>query len=154
MPNQLDDEAFMVQALAQAEASASLGEVPVGAVLVSPEGEVIATAHNSPISGVDPTAHAEINVLRQAAQRVGNYRLVGCTLYVTLEPCMMCFGAMIHARIDRLVYGASEPRAGVVHSQLQAPEMTFFNHAFAVTGGVLASACSAQLKQFFKQRRQ
>lgn len=154
MLNPKDDETFMTQALAQAQTSAALGEVPVGAVLVSPEGEAIAAAHNSPISGVDPTAHAEISVIRRAAQRVCNYRLVGCTLYVTLEPCMMCFGAMVHARIGRLVYGASEPRAGVVHSQLQASDMTFFNHAFEVTGGVLASDCSELLKQFFKQRRQ
>lgn len=152
--NALHDEAYMAQALSLAEIAASLGEVPVGALVVSPCGEILASAHNSPISSNDPTAHAEVNVLREAAQRVNNYRLVGCTLYVTLEPCMMCFGALIHARIARLVYGASEPRAGVVQSQLSAPEFTFFNHAVEVSGGILAAECAMQLKRFFKQRRQ
>jgi tRNA(adenine34) deaminase len=147
------DEAFMQRALSLAETSAELGEVPVGAVVVSAEGEILSVAHNSPISSIDPTAHAEVSALRGAARAVNNYRLVGCTLYVTLEPCMMCYGAMIHARIARLVYGASEPRAGVVQSQLQAPSLPFFNHTFTVTGGVLGSDCSAQLKRFFKQRR-
>lgn len=150
----LTDESFMAQALELAEISANLGEVPVGALVVSPAGEVIGSAHNSPISSSDPTAHAEINALREAAQRVDNYRLVGCSLYITLEPCMMCYGAMIHARIARLVYGASEPRAGVVQSQLRAPGFTFFNHAFEVRSGILAAECSEQLKRFFKKRRQ
>lgn len=154
---QTDDD-FMQLALTQAAQAASVGEVPVGAIVVAADGQtVLAQAHNSPISGHDPTAHAEINALRQAARAVGNYRLDGCTLYVTLEPCTMCVGAMVHARIARVVFAASEPKAGALQSQRQLmnPETGgYFNHRFAWQGGVLAEAAQQQLQSFFKARRQ
>lgn len=146
------DQHWMARALALAEQGAALGEVPVGALVVL-EGEVIGEGWNQPISGHDPSAHAELVALRQAAQRLQNYRLPGATLYVTLEPCTMCSGALVHARISRLVYGASEPKAGVVASQAQLLSSAWFNWSIEIEGGVLAESCSEQLSRFFAQRR-
>ena len=143
---------FMRQALALAEQGAGLGEVPVGALVVL-DGEVIGEGFNRPISASDPSAHAEVNALRAAATHQNNYRLPGATLYVTIEPCTMCFGTLIHARIARLVYGAAEPRAGVVASQLRLAEQTFFNHKIEVEGGVLADEAGALVREFFQKRR-
>ncbi|AFU98107.1 tRNA adenosine(34) deaminase TadA [Simiduia agarivorans] len=153
----LEDEAgwdahWMRQALAQAELAAAIGEVPVGAVLVR-DNQLIASAYNHPIEAFDPTAHAEIAVLREAALREGNYRLPDTTLYVTLEPCAMCAGALVHARVARLVYGATEPKAGVVESQSQFLQSPFLNHRVLVQGGVLADQAAAQLSSFFAERR-
>jgi tRNA(adenine34) deaminase len=142
----------MSEALALAQAAAGQGEVPVGAVLVL-NGEIIGRGWNQPISSHDPTAHAEIGALRDAASRLGNYRLGGSALYVTIEPCTMCFGALMHARVATLVYGAREPRAGVCGSQLNLPAQTFYNHSLEVIGGVLADQSAALLKGFFAGRR-
>jgi len=142
----------MRRALALARQAAENGEVPVGAVVVV-EGRAVGEAYNQPITQQDPSAHAEILALRQAANVVRNYRLPGATLYVTIEPCTMCFGALMHARIGRLVYGAQEPRAGVCESQLQLPEQRFYNHRLEVQGGVLAAECAAQMQSFFARRR-
>lgn len=150
------DEHFMRLALAEAEQAAAKGEVPVGAVIVAADQQtVIASGHNQPISSKDPTAHAEVVALRAAAQYLQNYRLDGCTLYVTLEPCTMCVGALVHARIQRVVFAASEPKAGSLLSarQLMAPEAGYFNHRFAWQGGVLAEHAREQLQAFFKSRR-
>ena len=147
------DEQWMRLALAQAERAAAQGEVPVGAILVK-EGELLAEACNSPISEHDATAHAEIMALRQASQNEQNYRLPGTTLYVTIEPCTMCVGAMIHARIQRLVFGAKEPRAGAVVSQNNLLNDDSYNHKIAFTEGVLAEECGDLLRHFFKLRRQ
>jgi len=148
----LSDEQYMELALQQAELAAECGEVPVGAVLVLPDGQQF-VAHNAPISNHDATAHAEIQVIRTACQAIGNYRLVGAQLFVTLEPCTMCAGAIIHARIARVVYGASEPKTGAVESLYQLLSDERLNHQTELTGGVLAGACSAQIKTFFKARR-
>lgn len=142
----------MQQALSLAAKGAALGEVPVGALVVL-DGEVIGEGFNRPISASDPSAHAEVNALRDAAARQNNYRLPGATLYVTIEPCTMCFGTLIHARIARLVYGAAEPRAGVVASQLKLAEQTFFNHKIEVEGGVLAEEAGTLVREFFQKRR-
>ena len=150
VPN--DDEHWMGQALAQARLAAAQGEVPVGAVVVK-DGQLIATGHNAPIAGHDPTAHAEIVALRAAAHALGNYRLDGCTLYVTLEPCAMCSGAMLHARLDRVVYGAADPRTGVAGSVLDLFAQPQLNHRTQVSGGVLTRECAQVLKDFFKPRR-
>ena len=146
------DMHFMQLALAQAKAGAIAGEVPVGAVVVK-DGAVIASAHNAPLGSKDPTAHAEINALRIAAQALGNYRLEGCTLYVTLEPCAMCSGAAMHARLSRLVYGATEPKTGAAGSVLNLFDNAQLNHHTQVTGGVLASECALELQSFFEMRR-
>ncbi len=146
------DEPFMRQALALAAEGAALGEVPVGAVLVQ-DGEIVGRGFNCPISGRDPSAHAEMMAIRAAATALSNYRLPGSTLYVTLEPCSMCAGLIVHARINRVVYGASEPKAGVVHSRGSFFEQGFLNHRVLVEGGVLAEDCSALLSAFFKARR-
>jgi len=143
----------MRQALAQARIAADLEEVPVGAVLVDAAGELIAVGHNQPISAQDPSAHAEIVTLRAAAQKLGNYRLPDTTLYVTLEPCTMCVGALVHARVGRLVYGATEPKTGAIESAQQLFETGKFNHRPAVEGGVLAEECAALLTRFFENRR-
>lgn len=157
------DEYFMRLALAQAELAAAAGEVPVGAVLVAsgPEpltatldGLLLAQAHNAPIAHCDPTAHAEIGALRQAAQALQNYRLDGSTLYVTLEPCTMCVGALVHARVHRVVFAASEPKAGALQSARALMSEGYFNHRFAWQGGVLADEAAQQLKQFFQEKRQ
>ena len=146
------DQAFMRQALALAAQGAALGEVPVGALLVR-DGVVIGSGFNCPISGHDPSAHAEMMAIRAAAAAVSNYRLPGSTLYVTLEPCSMCAGLLVHARINRLVYGASEPKAGVVHSRGNFFNEDFLNHRVRVEGGLLEEECSALLSGFFKARR-
>ena len=139
-------------AIAQAREAAAAGEVPVGAVVVK-DGQWIASGRNAPIAGHDPTAHAEIVALREAARVLGNYRLDGCTLYVTLEPCAMCSGAMLHARLARVVYGAADPRTGAAGSVLNLFEHARLNHQTQVTGGVLATACGQLLQDFFRPRR-
>ena len=146
------DQKFMAQAMDLALQAADIGEVPVGALVVF-EGEVIGQGYNQTISGHDPCSHAEIMALRQAAKSIGNYRLSGCELYVTLEPCTMCVGALIHARIKRLVYATSEPKAGAVASQLQLLSMPHYNHIVQVESGIMADESSAMLSHFFKQRR-
>lgn len=143
----------MREALALAAQGAALGEVPVGAVLVQ-DGQIIGRGFNCPISQQDPSAHAEMVAVRDAAQALQNYRLPGVTLYVTLEPCSMCAGLIVHSRIQRVVYGATEPKAGVVVSRGQFFEEAFLNHRVLVEGGVLAEECGAVLSEFFRQRRQ
>ena len=147
-----EDTAWMRLAIEQAHQAESLGEVPVGAVLVI-DGALIAAAFNAPISGCDPSAHAEIAVLRKAAELRKNYRLPFSTLYVTIEPCTMCMGAMIHSRVQRVVFGAREPRAGAVVSQLQLAGQPFYNHQIEVTEGVLADECGALVSTFFRAKR-
>ncbi len=144
---------FMRLALAEAAQAAERGEVPVGAVLVR-DGQVIGRGFNQPISSNDPSAHAEMVALRQAASAEANYRLPGTTLYVTLEPCTMCAGLLVHSRISRLVFGASEPRSGAVISRSQVLDQSWFNHSVQVEGGVLAEECGALLTAFFKSRRE
>ncbi|MBC3421482.1 tRNA adenosine(34) deaminase TadA [Pseudomonas wayambapalatensis] len=146
------DQAFMQLALELAAEGALLGEVPVGAVLVQ-QGQVIGRGFNRPITDSDPSAHAEMVAIRDAAKAVSNYRLPGSTLYVTLEPCSMCAGLIVHSRIERVVYGALEPKAGVVQSQGQFFGQGFLNHRVMVEGGVLAEECGAILTEFFKARR-
>ncbi len=137
----------------QAQIAAEMEEVPVGAVLVDAAGELIATGHNQPISARDPSAHAEIVVLRAAAQKLGNYRLPETTLYVTLEPCTMCVGALVHARVGRLVYGAAEPKTGAIESAQRLFETGKFNHQPRIESGILADECSALLTRFFEIKR-
>ena len=146
------DESFMRQALAQAQLAAAAGEVPVGAVVVC-NGQVIATGSNAPIGAHDPTAHAEVIALRAAARALGNYRLPECELYVTLEPCAMCCGAMLHARLKRVVFGAPDAKTGAAGSVLNLFAQAQLNHQTALLGGVLADEASAALKAFFYQRR-
>jgi tRNA(adenine34) deaminase len=146
------DEVFMGQAIDQARNAWALGEVPVGAVVVK-DGEVIATGFNQPIGTHDPTAHAEIIALRAAASILGNYRLPGCELYVTLEPCVMCSGAMMHARLARVVFGAADPKTGACGSIVNLFQQEKLNHHTEVTGGVLGEECGALLKEFFAARR-
>jgi tRNA(adenine34) deaminase len=143
----------MEQALDEARRAESEREVPVGAVVVQ-DGEVVARAHNCPVSGCDPTAHAEMLALRAAAERLGNYRLNGCDVYTTLEPCAMCAGALVQARIRRLVYAAADPKAGAVHSHLRLLEAPHLNHRVEVVAGVLAEEAAALLQRFFALRRQ
>lgn len=145
-------EAFMRLALEQAALAEARGEVPVGAVVVL-NGEIVGRGRNQPIGANDPTAHAEIVALRDAAARTGNYRLAGATLYVTIEPCLMCVGAMIHARIDTLVFGTPEPKAGAVESTQRAHEHEALNHRMTVVSGVLAADCRNLLQSFFRERR-
>ena len=146
------DADWMREALAEASAAAARGEVPVGAVLVM-EGREVARAHNRTISDCDPTAHAEIVALRKAAQRVANYRLSSSILYVTVEPCAMCAGAMIQARVARLVYGCPEPKGGAIESCFSIFDHPMLNHRVQVTGGVLVEECAQQLQDFFAARR-
>jgi len=148
----MQDEDFMRLAMTMAVEAASLGEVPVGAIVVK-DGQVIGQGRNAPISLNDPTAHAEIQAMREASRFVGNYRLVDCTLYVTLEPCAMCSGAIQHARIARLVYGASDPKTGCCGSVVNLMAVQKLNHHCAVSGGILATECGALLSDFFRQRR-
>ena len=148
----MTDADYMRLALAQAQRAAEAGEVPVGAVVVY-QGQVIGEGHNAPIQGNDPTAHAEVMALRAAATSLGNYRLEGCTLYVTLEPCAMCSGAMLYARLSRVVYGARDPKTGVAGSVLDLFSSSRLNHQTQVIGGVLADECAALLQNFFQQRR-
>lgn len=147
------DEHFMRLALDEARLARAANEVPVGAVVVR-AGEVIGAGWNQPISTLDPTAHAEIVALRKAAKRLGNYRLNGCTLYVTVEPCAMCTGAIFHARISRVVYGAPEPKMGVAGSVLNLYAEPRLNHHAEIVGGVLAAECSELVRSFFAARRQ
>ena len=147
-----NDEKWMRLALEAATAAGAEGEVPVGAVAVL-AGELVARAWNRPIAAHDPSAHAEILALRQAAKLIGNYRLPGLTLYVTLEPCPMCVGAMIHARVARLVFGASDPKTGAVCSVWPLAEDTRHNHKMDVSGGVLAEDCGRLLREFFRAKR-
>ena len=145
-------EYWMRHALTLAAQAEAAGEVPIGAVLVQ-HGEIIGEGWNQPIVANDPTAHAEIIALRAAARSIGNYRLTGTTLYVTLEPCLMCAGAIVHARIQRLVFGASDPKRGAVKGACAALEMPGLNHRLEVQGGVLEGQCSEQLQHFFRLRR-
>ena len=147
-----DDERFMAEALALAGAAAAAGEVPVGAVVVR-DGVVIGRGHNRPIASSDPTAHAEIVALREAAAAAENYRLPDCTLYVTLEPCVMCVGAMLHARLQRVVFGATDPKTGACGSAVALASEAKLNHQTAFEGGVCADECGALLKAFFAARR-
>jgi tRNA(adenine34) deaminase len=149
---EIEHEAFMRAALDQARLGAAAGEVPIGAVVVI-DGAVAGAGFNQPIGSADPTAHAEIVAIREAARGVGNYRLTGSTLYVTVEPCLMCVGAMVHARIGTLVYGALEPKSGAIESALRAHESPGLNHAFDVVGGVLGDECREIIQAFFRERR-
>lgn len=146
------DRQFMQQAIEQAQLAALAGEVPVGAVLVR-DGQVISKAFNKPITNHDPSAHAEMLALRQAADAEQNYRLPGTTLYVTLEPCTMCAGAMLHARVDRIVYGAPDPKTGAAGSVVDVFASKQINHQTSVNGGIMAEECGQLLKTFFKERR-
>ncbi|MBE9516124.1 MAG: tRNA adenosine(34) deaminase TadA [Proteobacteria bacterium] len=146
------DQKWMQRALELAVLAEQAGEVPVGAVVVK-DGEIIAEGWNQPISHSDPTAHAEIVALRKAAERLGNYRLPGVTLYVTLEPCPMCAGAMVHARVQRLVYAASDPRTGAAGSVMNILSHPELNHQVEVTGGVMAETSTDLLQSFFRERR-
>jgi tRNA(adenine34) deaminase len=148
----MTDAEAMSLALAEARNAEAAGEVPVGCVIVLDD-RVVGRGFNRPIASVDPTAHAEIVALRDAAREVGNYRLPGATLYVTIEPCLMCVGAMVHARIRRVVFGASEPKAGALGSTVRAQDAPGLNHRLEVTGGVLEEECRAALQAFFKARR-
>jgi tRNA(adenine34) deaminase len=148
----MQDQDYMRMAIALAEEAASLGEVPVGAIVVK-NGEVIGRGRNAPISLNDPTAHAEIQAMREAAKHLGNYRLVDCTLYVTLEPCAMCSGAIQHARISRLVYGASDPKTGCCGSVINLMVENKLNHHCEVTSNVIADECGSLLSSFFRKRR-
>ncbi|WP_430461734.1 tRNA adenosine(34) deaminase TadA [Thalassolituus sp. LLYu03] len=147
------DEDGMQLALELAQQAFDAGEVPVGAVVVQ-DGRVIGTGFNQPITSLDPSAHAEMVAVRDAARRIGNYRLTGATLYVTVEPCTMCTGLLIHSRISRVVYGATEPKAGAIESALQLATQPFYNHVMQTQGGVLADACSAMMSSFFALRRE
>ena len=149
----MDDSEYMKIALARANESGAKGEVPVGAVLIDEKGKVIASAGNAIICSNDPVGHAEILTLRKAAEKIENYRLPGTTMYVTLEPCAMCAAAMVHARINRLVFGATDPKTGAVFSKYSIGRDGLLNHTFAVTGGVLEGECGQLLKEFFQKRR-
>jgi tRNA(adenine34) deaminase len=148
----LDLDALMAAALDQACRARDAGEVPIGAV-VALDGVIVGRGYNQPISSRDPTAHAEIVAIRDAAQRIGNYRLTGATLCVTIEPCLMCVGALVHARIRTLLYGASEPRSGAVASMIRGAELPGQNHRFEVTSGIRESECRDIMQEFFKARR-
>lgn len=148
----MDEQDFMRAALEQGRRADALGEVPVGSVVVM-DGAIIGVGFNQPITSHDPTAHAEIVALREAARRLGNYRLTGATVYVTIEPCQMCVGAMIHARVARVVYGTREPRAGAIESAMRAHEHPGLNHRMAATGGMLEEECRALIQGFFQERR-
>ncbi|TCS41999.1 tRNA adenosine(34) deaminase TadA [Reinekea marinisedimentorum] len=153
MCSRQSDQAFMRRALALADTAAQHGEVPVGAVVVY-EGEVIGEGYNQPITSLDPSAHAEMVAIREAAKNIGNYRLVDCTLYVTVEPCTMCTGLLVHSRIGRLVFGAAETKAGAICSAMDVQKLEHLNHKFVIESGVLADECSAKMTAFFQQRRE
>ena len=146
------DDRFMLAALEEARLAAAAGEVPVGAVVVL-AGRILARGHNTPIGLADPTAHAEVLALRSAAARIGNYRLPGAALYVTVEPCAMCAGALLNARVSRLIYGAPDPKAGAVASRLRLLEAPGLTHRVAVTAGLRGEECGALLRDFFQARR-
>jgi tRNA(adenine34) deaminase len=152
MISPMDDSEFMGLALGQASEAGAAGEVPVGAVIVM-DGVVVGRGFNQPIGRHDPTAHAEVMALRDAAARMGNYRLPGCTLYVTLEPCAMCAGAIMHARIDRVVFGARDPKTGAAGSIVDLFAEPRLNHHTTIVGGVLAEQCGSLLSSFFSARR-
>lgn len=142
----------MRAALEQARLALAAGEVPIGAVVVA-GGEIVSRAFNQPIAAVDPTAHAEVLALRAAAAHIGNYRLTDTTLYVTVEPCLMCVGALVHARVREVVFGALEPRTGALVSTLRGHEIPGLNHRFTVAGGVLEADCRELIQQFFREKR-
>ena len=146
------DELWMEEALREAQRALAMGEVPVGAVVVH-DGHIVGRGWNRPITAHDPRAHAEILALREAGHGVGNYRLLDCDLYVTVEPCAMCAGAITHARIRRLIYGAEDPKAGAVHSMLQVLNHPKLNHQVEVTSGVLAARCMDLVQTFFREKR-
>jgi tRNA(adenine34) deaminase len=148
----MSDDHFMREALTLAQQAEALGEVPVGAVVVR-DGVIVGRGYNQPIAAHDPTAHAEVVAMRDAAARIGNYRLVGCELYVTLEPCVMCAGAIMHARVERVVYGATDPKTGACGSVVDLFSDTRLNHHASVVPGVLSEECSERLKTFFIRRR-
>jgi tRNA(adenine34) deaminase len=152
MSSSKEDEDLMRQALIEAETAFKSGEVPVGAVVVI-DGEIRGRGHNAVIRRSDPTAHAEIVALRDAASKVGNYRLTGAVLYSTIEPCAMCAGAIVHARLARLVYGTSDPKAGAVHAHFGICTTDFLNHRVLIEGGILESDCRAMIQSFFLERR-
>jgi tRNA(adenine34) deaminase len=143
---------YMRAALEQAQLALSAGEVPIGAVLVIDD-RIVARGFNQPIGAVDPTAHAEIRVLREAARAIGNYRLTEAVVYVTVEPCLMCVGALVHARVREVVYGAPEPKTGALVSSVRGLDVPGLNHRFAITAGVLETECRDLIQQFFKDRR-
>ena len=142
----------MAEAIAQAKWAQTLGEVPIGAV-VALNGEIVGRGFNHPIGAIDPTAHAEIGAMREAATRLGNYRLTGAILCVTIEPCLMCVGAMVHARIGTLVYGAAEPKSGAIVSAMRGAELPGHNHRFAVVSGIREEESRTLMQEFFKERR-
>ena len=146
------DEPFMRLALEEAERAFECGEVPIGAVIVF-DGEVVASGYNRPLGNIDPTAHAEIVALREAAATLGNYRLTQAVVYVTLEPCLMCVGALVHARVRRVVFGAHEPKTGALGSAIDALAIPTLNHRFEITGGVLEDECREVVQRFFRMRR-
>jgi tRNA(adenine34) deaminase len=152
MTSVADHESFMRLALEQARLAADAGEVPIGAVAVS-GGEVLGRGFNRPIGAVDPTAHAEVIALREAARTLGNYRLTGVDLYVTLEPCLMCVGALVHARVARVIFGAREPKTGALVSTAQALEIPTLNHRVEIVEGVLEAQCRDLVQAFFRERR-
>tara|TARA_B110000008_G_C16875919_1_gene526805 strand:+ start:51 stop:521 length:471 start_codon:yes stop_codon:yes gene_type:complete len=147
-----NDEKWMKIAIDEAKLAENKGEIPVGSIIVQ-NNQIIAKSHNSPISKNDPTAHAEILALRSAGKKLNNYRLPKTTLYVTLEPCAMCLGAIIHARVDRIVFGASDPKSGVCGSSANLTSEKFFNHKILVSKGILKNECKEILQSFFKSRR-
>ena len=148
----MDYESLMDAALDEARRARDAGEVPIGAVIAIAD-EIVGRGFNQPVSSCDPTAHAEIVAIRDAARRIGNYRLVGATLCVTIEPCLMCVGALVHARIGTLVYGAAEPKSGAIVSAVCGGELPGFNHRFEVVSGVREAECREILRAFFKDRR-
>jgi tRNA(adenine34) deaminase len=152
-PIKIDDAFFMACALAEAEKARQLNEVPIGVVIVI-DNQIVARGHNEPIRRCDPTAHAEIIALREASHAIGNYRLTEATVYATVEPCVMCAGALVNARIKRLVFGATEERFGAVISQFQLCTNSSLNHRIEVTHGILANECRTLMQNFFQQRRQ
>ncbi|HTH51201.1 MAG TPA: tRNA adenosine(34) deaminase TadA [Pyrinomonadaceae bacterium] len=147
------DELRMLTAIDLAREAETRGEVPIGAIVVNARGEVIATGSNETISNVDPTAHAEVVALRAAAKKIGNYRLTGCTVYTTIEPCAMCAGALVNARITRLVYGARDERFGAVELHFRICDSEVLNHRMEITGGVLEDECRQLMQDFFRKRR-
>jgi len=148
----MDHDTLMLEAITEARRARAAGEVPIGAI-VELEGAIVGRGFNQPIGAGDPTAHAEIAAIRDAARRVGNYRLTGATLCVTIEPCLMCVGALVHARIGTLIYGAAEPKSGAVVSTVRGGELAGFNHRFEVVGGVREAECRELMQTFFRERR-
>jgi tRNA(adenine34) deaminase len=142
----------MQDAIAEARMAFAKGEVPVGAIVVHGD-QVVGRGHNQPIASKDPTAHAEVVALRAAARTLGNYRLMGCIMYVTVEPCLMCVGAVVHARLGNVVFGATEPKSGALVSAVRALDLDGLNHRFSVCGGVLEAECGDLMRQFFRERR-